>query len=204
MPIMKKLHIQKLFYLSFMCISIVLFFGCFATTNYYTGRTLPKKKASGSFGFDGIIVQSTEDGEVEKTELPLSPSIGYSYGLPYRFEIGIRTYMFMIWEAMLRHEITPHRFKHFDASVNLHLGLMPEFTYVKYGLTLSKDVGKIEPFLSYFQYGSSDNPIQGNRVWGGGLAIDIPHAQLIFEVIYPDYPDDDNRYIIYNVGIRTQ
>lgn len=159
---------------------------------------------SGSFGFDNIIIQSMEEGKLLKKEMPLTPSVGLAYGLPYRFEIGIRTYMFITLEGLLRYEITPKTFKYFDLSANLHYGVTPSFTYLKYGLTLSKEIYKFEPFVNYFYYQDVKEYFNGNNVIGFGLAIPIPHAKVILEMNYPHPTDDSSTgFIIYNIGIRS-
>ncbi|MBN2425452.1 MAG: hypothetical protein JXR46_11910 [Calditrichaceae bacterium] len=145
-------------YRTFKLISIAFsfyFFGC-ATTNYYTAQTLEQGQMALTPGIDNLILVVDDDENIEK-DAAFTPSLGIATGLPYRFETGIRAYIPYILEANLRHQLNPRTFKYFDLSINGHMGVVfsDEFSsvsdpYFKYGLTLSKEIGAFQPFVSYY------------------------------------------------------
>jgi len=126
------------------------------TTNYYTARTLEKGKTVLTGGVDNLIWIEEDEGIVDKN-LSFSLSLGVATGLPWRFETGIRGYFPYIYEANLRHQLNPREFEWFDISANGHIGVSfsEEFEevsdpYFKYGLTISKEILNIQPYVSYY------------------------------------------------------
>jgi hypothetical protein len=129
--------------------------GC-VTTNYYTARTLTEGETVLTPGVDNLV-WIENDGKVVEKHFSFSVSLGVATGLPWRFETGLRGYFPYIYEANIRHQINPSSFKIFDISANFHTGIV--FTekfkdishpYIKYGLTVSKEIASFQPYLSYF------------------------------------------------------
>ena len=188
--------------------------GCIATTNYYTGRTLKKGKMMISFGLDNIIIQSTDEGLSFNKDLPVSPSLGFAVGLPYRFEGGLRWYFQKTFEGSFRWQVNPSKFRYFDLSTNLHYGSFHlEAEYFKYGITVSKQLGRFEPFASHYWYSSGDtNPIsdpdvsdiwETNRVISTGLAIGVKEGFIIPEINYQYISGNFNEALIfYSIGFK--
>jgi len=202
-------------------VSLVFLFqltGCFATSNYYTGKTAEEGEKVLTAGFDNIVIQDTETGETAKRDMPFTPTFGLAFGLPLRFELGLRWYFLRTLEADLRWQATPISYKPFNLSLNLHAGLWELHTqYMKYGATISKQLGKFEPALSFFEYeyrgsfdleeglfgeGSHDFRVK-TRVLSLGLAYHVPHAILIPEANYQYSPGHFGPGVIYyGLGIR--
>lgn len=129
--------------------------GCISS-NYYTGRTLKNGESVLTPSADNLIVIEEDKGISEK-QFGLSPSLGYARGLPWQFEAGIRFHFPYVFEIILRKQLNPESFKLFDISANLHSGVnFPiDSKYVsppffKYGLTVSKEIGTIQPYLGYY------------------------------------------------------
>jgi len=192
--------------------------GCFATSNYYTGKTAEQGDKVITAGFDNIVIQDTETGEIAKMDMPFTPTFGLAFGLPLRFELGLRWYFLRTLEADLRWQATPRSFKPFNLSLNLHAGLWEfETSYLKYGATISKEIRKFEPALSFYEYeyrgsfdleeelfgdGSHDFRVK-TQVLSLGLAYHVPHAILIPEANYQYSPGHINAGVIYyGLGIR--
>jgi hypothetical protein len=193
---------------------IVGLVGCIATTNYYTGRTLEKGKAIISPGLDNIIIQSTDEGLSINKNMPFSPSFGFAVGLPYRFEVGLRWYFQKTFEGSFRWQINPRKFRYFDISTNLHYGsFYLQEKYFKYGLTVSKQLNRFEPFISHYWYSSGEtnslsNPDfsdiwETNRVVSTGLAIQIKKGLIIPEINYQYISGHfSDALIFYSIGFR--
>ena len=140
-----------------LCILVfsVILFRC-ATTNYYTAQTLDQGQTVLTPGVDNLLLIVDNEGIIKK-DFSFSPSLGIATGLPFRFETGIRSYFPYVLEANLRQQINPRTFKHFDISINGHMGVFISNElrslsdpYFKYGLTLSKETGSVQPFISYY------------------------------------------------------
>ena len=145
----------QLLNLPFLILMITIFASC-VTTNYYTARTLDQGETVITPGVDNLI-WITRNGEVVEKHLAFSVSLGVATGLPWRFETGIRGYFPYIYEANLRHQINPKSFEAFDISANFHcgIGITEKFReisqpYIKYGITISKEISTIQPYLSYY------------------------------------------------------
>jgi len=193
---------------------MICLLGCMATTNYYTGRTLEKGKMMISYGMDNIITQKTDDGFSFNKNMPFSPSLGFALGLPYRFEAGLRWYFQKTFEGSIRWQINPREFKYFNISTNLHYGsfhLAAE--YLKYGLTVSKQFGRFEPFVSHYWYANGEtNSISDpdlsdmwktNRVISTGIAIGVKEGYIIPEINYQFISGNFNdALVLYSLGFK--
>lgn len=201
---------------SLFTISIILnLMGCFATTNYYTGKTLANKKMMLTGGFDNIIVHNYKGDFYPQDEIMIFPSVSLSRGFPKRFEAGLRWYFLKTFEGSVRWQVNPNNFNAFDLSTNLHYGTYNFFTnYFKYGLTLSKQLNQVEPYLSYYQYanGNITKPLDSdwdsfynkNRVFSIGLSHSVKNwgyivPEINFQVIGNDFK---NTITFYSIGFR--
>ena len=185
--------------------------GCI-TTNYYTGRTLEKGRTVLTPGVDNLLLIERESGVVEKN-LAFSISMGFATGLPLRFETGLRCYFPFIWEANLRHQITPRSFDWFDLSANFHAGIVfsTRFEgvsppYYKYGFTLSKEILSLQPFISYylnnkFKFERVDERTDF-RIISFGIAIPNDVDLIIPECSYYRSPSRKDFYSI-GIGLRA-
>ncbi len=146
---------SEIVYIIFLSAILYMLSGC-VTTNYYTAQTLEEGETVLTPGVDNLV-WIEKSGEVVEKHLSFSVSLGVATGLPWQFETGIRGYFPYIYEANIRHQINPKSFDLFDISANLHGGIV--FTekfrdishpYIKYGLTVSKDILSFQPYLSYY------------------------------------------------------
>ncbi len=135
---------------------LLLFLSACVSTNYYTAQTLEPGKSIITPGADNLI-WIAKKGKHFKKKFFFSPSLGYARGLPLRFEAGFRVYFPYIIEANIRKQLNPKSFDLFDISTALHMGVIftDEFTaisrpYYKYGLTVSKKISMVQPYLSYY------------------------------------------------------
>ncbi len=215
MNILRKiLSLRWCLFIFFAFLLMISLLGCLATTNYYTGRTLEKGKMMISFGMDNIIIQSTDDGLTFNKDMPVSPSIGLALGLPYRLEAGVRWYYLKTFEGSFRWQINSRKFRYFDVSTNLHYGSFHlEAEYFKYGLTVSKQLGRFEPFISHYWYASGEmNTISDadvsdiwktNRVVSTGLAIGIKEGYIIPEINYQYMSGHfSDALVFYSLGFK--
>lgn len=178
-----------------------LLVGCVSTSNYHTGRTLEENTFSFGFGADDIVTKSASPAiEIVKDD-PVTPSVMLSYGLPLRFETGVRYFPPRFLEVSLRHQVNPREFDIIDGSVNLtYAHLFGGYSYFKYGATVSKNIHEFEPYLHYsfykfagadkgdfsssFSSGYTDDVINSNRSIGFGIAIPLKKAKFFPEVDY--------------------
>jgi len=192
----------------------IIFLGCLATTNYYTGRTLKKGKMMIFFGTDNIFYQITGDRLQFSKNMPFSPSMGLATGLPYRFETGLRWYYQKTFEGSLRWQINPESFRYFDFSANVHYGSFHlEVNYFKYGFTMSKKLPLVEPFVGYYWYANGDinrlsdedymDAITTNRVLCLGMVVGIKNGYIIPEINYQYIADDFSEALVfYSIGFK--
>lgn len=193
---------------------IISLMGCFATTNYYTGRTLNNNKMVLTAGLDNMLI-NFEGDILQKDEFIIFPSIGLSRGFPKRFEAGFKWYFLKTFEGTLRWEMTPESFETFDLSTNLHYGTWNLYTnYFKYGLTLSRQFNKIEPYISYYQYADGNIKNQSydnfndlyyqNRVISTGFSHYVKGwGYIVPEVNFQFFGNEYNKPIIYwGIGFR--
>jgi hypothetical protein len=194
--------------LSCLIIYFFTFSGCI-TTNYYTGRTLEEGETIVTPGVDNLLLITSEEGVVEK-DFSFSLSLGAATGLPWRFETGIRAYFPYIWEANIRHQLNPRSFDWFDLSANFHMGVMfsrkfdeVEPPYYKYGLTISKEIFSLQPFVGY--YWNNHFEFEGESEFNNfqivcfGLAIPFKDDLIIPECNY--YRSPEGEFSVYSIGI---
>jgi hypothetical protein len=192
---------------------IISLMGCFATTNYYTGRTLDNNKMVLTAGFDNMFINF--EGDIfQKDEFNIYPSIGLSRGFPKRFEGGFRWYFLTTFEGTVRWEMTPESFKTFDLSTNLHYGTWNLLSnYFKYGLTMSRQFYRIEPYISYYQYAdgninisykNSNDLYYQNRVISAGISHYVKGwGYVVPEVNFQFLGNEFDKLIIYwSIGFR--
>jgi len=197
------------------CIIIQIMFGtgC-VTTNYYTGRTLEQGETVLTPGVDNLIWIEKDEGVVEK-DISFSISFGVATGLPWRFETGIRGYFPYIYEANLRHQINPRSFEWFDISANFHMGVVfsEDFDelsspYYKFGLTLSKEIERFQPYISYYinpNYRSQSDwdDISEYSIICFGLAIPFKNDLIFPECNYYTSNHGENGFFTFGIGLRA-
>ncbi|MCL4510685.1 MAG: hypothetical protein M1470_06395 [Bacteroidetes bacterium] len=124
--------------------------GCMATSTFYTARTLDQGKFAPGFGADDIFVKSTDNSVTVSKGSPFVPSFLFAYGLPLRLEADARFVIPRLLEVSLRDQINPRSFELFDFSPDITFGdLFGGYTYLRYGTSLSKDIGSFEPYIHY-------------------------------------------------------
>jgi hypothetical protein len=191
--------------------------GCVASSNFYTGRTLEENKLAIGVAADDIYVKSSSGDITVSKDKPFAPVILGAYGLPLRLELGARWYPVSFFELTLRHQVNPRTFDIIDGSLNLHFAhLLGAYSYLKYGVTISKNLHGVEPYLHYSAYhylgatsgifddsfisGLGEVFIDNNRVLGFGIALPVRKAQLIPEANY-QYFGGDFSHGLWHVGI---
>ena len=135
--------------LIFLIVSYI-FYGCAATTNCYTAKTLPKHHKALTPGLDYIAFWGNHKFMLS---FPI-PSVGMAYGLTDNFEIGLRGYFPYTLEGSFRVRLNPKTFSFLDISGNLHFGTFKliHYPFLKYGITIGKSIKKYQPFISYYFY----------------------------------------------------
>jgi hypothetical protein len=122
--------------------------GCVASGSYYSARTIEPNKFALGFGADDIILKDSKTSSSSigiSKDLPFAPSIGFVYGLPLNLETGFRWYPVRFVEASLKEQVNPKTFNLVDGSIDLsYAGLIGEYSYIKYGATISKNINKIK------------------------------------------------------------
>jgi hypothetical protein len=195
--------------------------GCVASSNFYSGRTLEEGTYSVGFSADDIALKSSDKSiEVNKGR-PFAPSFNGAVGLPWRLEFGMRYYPVNFVELVLREQINPRSFEILDASANCHFGmLLGGYSYLKYGVTVSKEIHGFEPYVHIAAYrfaGSTgsifDNSfvsgvasvfINENREVGLGLALPLKQGKLYPEVNYQYFGGDLSHGLWhFGIGIRV-
>jgi hypothetical protein len=195
--------------------------GCVVTSNYYTGRTLSEGKFAFAMGADDIILKSTEKSNEITKKNPFTPSIILSYGLPLRLETSLRYIPTKFFEGGLRFQVNPYSFDVVDGSLNLHYGyFITSYSYLKYGVTLSKNISDFEPYVHYSAYhfintqnvdlssgflsGATEEFINGNRSVGIGLGIPLKKAMIFPEINYQYYGSSTKSGLIhFGIALRT-
>lgn len=208
-------------------LSATILSGCVSSSNFYSARTLEQNKLALTFGADDIVMKPA--GNLASTvsiskDLPFAPSIGLYYGLPLRLETGIRWYPIRFLEASLREQLNPRSFNTFDASIDLsYAGMIGAYSYLRYGVTVSKDINNIEPFIHYSFYQAtgrmtsvssntnldgfitdlSSSLINSSRVIGFGVGLPLKKIKFFPEADYQYYNGDLSQGIWHlGVGIR--
>lgn len=183
---------------------IIVLLSCLATTNYYSGKTLPAGKKVVIAGFENLLVKEGNKKDIFDRSLPITPSLGFSFGLGNRFESGIHWFWLTALEAYLRWELTPARFPFFDLSANAHVGTdLPFFSYLKIGSTISKKIWVFEPFMNYYWYSWGDFFNTSGSV-GFGVVVSLQESQIVPEVNYQIPANDDfSGLYLFNIGIKV-
>ena len=145
------------------------------------------------------------------TETFCIPSFGMAFGLPYRFETGIRWYPFYTLEGSLRWQINPRLFKLFDSSINFHYGntKLKYFPYSKIGITIGKYLKGFQPFLSFYKYYydeyyyGKDDKFASTDVITFGVGIPYKNDIIIPEINYHLSSDIAKGTMFLSIGIRA-
>jgi hypothetical protein len=191
--------------------------GCVASSNYFTGRTLEEGKLSIGAGADDVVIKSSDSSVSVSKDGAFAPWFGAAYGLPLRLELGVRYFPVNFVEVSLRHQVNPLTFDVVDFSLNLHYAVQfAGYSYLKYGVTLSKNISEFEPYVHYAAYhfmgstasvfndgflsGASGKFIDNNRSIGFGIALPLRQAKIFPEVNY-QYFGGDMKHGVWHVGI---
>jgi hypothetical protein len=191
---------SKTIIFSLLIVSTISTCGCVASSHFHTGRTLEKNKFTMLFGADDIYIQSDDESlTITKAQL-FVPSIGAAYGLPLRFETSVRWYVPRKLHYSVRHQINPRSFEIFDGSINLSYAHISDgYSYLRYGISASKDISGVEPYIHYSLYRIVDTSedmsigfisnlteemIDNSRTLGFGVAIPVRHTTLFPEFNY--------------------
>jgi|FLOH01.1.fsa_nt_gi hypothetical protein len=135
---------------------------------------------------------------------------GYAEGFPEKFELGLGIVIPLFVEGIIRYEFTPKDNKIINISFNTHLvkGLV-DSPFLKYGITASRAIGPITPFLSYYQYGiintrkELDFQIVDNQTISFGWTIPVQGLYLIPELDYQFSGDElSSGWPVYGIGLR--
>jgi len=201
-------------------VQLLILCGCVSSSNYYSGRTLEENKYSVGFGADDILLKSSDKSLSVSKNAPFAPSLAGAYGLPWRFEIGMRYYPANVFEASLREQVNPRTFDVVDLSLNLHYSIIfGSYSYLRYGATLSKNIHEFEPYVHYSAYqfvgatsaifdntfisGSEAVFVNSNRSVGFGIALPLKTAKLFPEVNY-QYFGGDLTHGLWHFGIGVR
>lgn len=201
--------------------------GCMATSCYTTGRTLKPGEEVARIGADYVLNTISDGNHVRvgiTKRLPISfvPSVGLAFGLPLRLETSFRWYPVSFLEGSLREQLNPRSFNAFDASANLtYGGYIGKYSYLKYGLTVSKRIDSIEPYVDFAIYHavgrmSSDmnffdnggiesftSSINASRSMAFGIAVPIAKVKLFPEVDYL-FSTSNKSLHLWSFGIGLQ
>ncbi len=194
--------------------------GCVASSNFYTGRTLGSGKFSPGIGVDDLLIKSTDEAVTSSSSVAFVPSFMFAYGLPLRLEADARFVIPRLLELSLRDQINPRSFRIFDFAPDVTFGdLFGGYTYLRYGGTLSKDIGGIEPYVHYSLYqflkatstdfstsffsASLAELTNEDRAIGVGVGIPLGGFELYPEFDYQYFGNNLNRGIYtFGIGIR--
>ncbi len=208
-----QLNISFIFLMFFLC-------GCVASSNFHTGRTLEEKKLSLGLGLDEIITKSNDNSIEVSKDKPFVSSVSIAYGLPLRFEAGLRYYPTRFLEGTVRWQVNPRSFDILDCSLNCsYASLIDGYSYLKYGISVSKNIQEFEPYVHYSFYhymgaakgdfsdsffsSVTDDFINNNRSVGFGIALPLRQAKLYPEVNYQYFGNSMNDGIWhFGIGIR--
>jgi hypothetical protein len=218
---MKKPSITKKLLFIFPLVYIMLALnGCVASSNFYTARTLQESKFSLGFGVDDIVTKSTDNSITVSKNVIVVPSISMAYGLPWRLEAGLRYYPTRFFEGMMRWQVNPRSFDILDCSLNFsYASLIDGYSYLKYGISISKNIQEFEPYVHYSSYrymgatkeafsdnftsSVTDDFINNNHSIGFGIALPIRHAKLYPEANYQYFGKSLNGGLWhFGIGIR--
>ncbi|HVO75533.1 MAG TPA: hypothetical protein VMT35_16000 [Ignavibacteriaceae bacterium] len=204
----------------FVLLMVLNIYSCAPSSNFYSGRTLEENKLAITAGADDIILKSNENSLTISKDSPFAPSVGAAYGLPLRLEAGLRWYMPRVLEVSLREQVNPRDFEIFDGSFNFTFGHVFEgYSYLRYGISLSKNINEFEPSLHYSFYsfvgatesdfadsfisGATKEFINKNRVIGFGLGIPVRGIKFFPEVDYQYYNNNFSSGLWhFGIGVR--
>lgn len=120
---------------------------------------------------------------------------------------------------MLRWQVNPKSFTAFDFSLNGHYGYafhFTEYTFYKYGVTLSKDVNGIEPYVSGYLYKfgvyEEDDIVNDfkesydhNHGLAFGIAFPFKKAKIYPEINYQFFRNHIGKgNIVFGIGLRSE
>ena len=184
-------NFSKFFHFIFL-LPILILLSCLATTNYYTGRTLLPGKKVVVGGIDNFLIKDIETGQTVR-----------------RLETGLYWHFPESFETYLRWQANPRSFRYFDLSLNSHFGVFAfSYPYIKLGVSLSKEIHGVEPFLNYYVYTNAkltEEFKETSRSLGLGIAIPIPRAQLIPEINFSFTGNEISKgLMMFNVGLRAR
>ena len=194
---------------------------CVATSHFYSAKTLESTKFAFAVGADDIAVRSTDQSVQISKKAPFTPSIAIAYGLPYRIETDLRWFPTRFLEGSVRCQVNPPTFDILDGSVNVSYAIVfGGYSYLKYGITISKNISEFEPFVHFAFYnflgagkgdfadsyisGAIDDFISNNRSIGFGVAIPSRKAKLFPEVDYQFFRNEIGSGLWhFGVGMRV-
>ena len=206
-------------YLSIVLLGLMIC-GCATSSNFYSAKTLDENKFAITFGADDILIKSSDKSLTVSKDAPLVPSLGAAYGLPFRLETGLRWYPPRLLEISLREQVNPPSFNLFDGSINLSYGyFFSHYSYLKYGISISKDIHEFEPYVHYSFYhfisategdfsdsfisGAIEEFINANRTIGLGIGLPVKKLKFYPEVDYQYFNNNlSNGLWHFGIGVR--
>lgn len=157
------------------------FCGCVSSSNFHSAKTLDEKQFAVTVGLEDIIIKSEDKTLTISKDAPFSPSFGFAYGLPLKFEPAVRYIPTRMVELSLRKQLTADS-SALDCSANFTYGhLFGGYSYLKYGATISKDIYGFEPYLHYTFYsftGATDDDFSDSFL-SGAVAGFIDNCRVI-------------------------
>lgn len=191
--------------------------GCMAGSTFYTGRTLRPWQFTPGFGAQDILVKSTDNSITYSTSVGFVPSFMFQLGLPLRLEADANYILPRLLEVSLRDQVNPRSFQLFDFAPDVSFGdMFGAYTYMKYGATLSKNIGGFEPYIHYSIYdflantsgdlsnslftGSMAEIINNDRIIGLGVGIPLGQLKIFPEFNY-QYFGNNLKWGVYSFGI---
>ena len=141
-----------------------------------------------------------------------------AYGLPWRLEVGFRYYPVNFFEASLRHQLNPRDFTILDCSLDFQFAhLFGGYSYLRYGISLSKNFNEIEPYVHYSAYhfvnasstifddsfirGAAEYFINNNRSIGFGIALPAQKRAKLYPEVNYQYFGNDIKHGLWHVGV---
>jgi len=190
--------------------SILLSYSLFdcASANYYTGETLEDGESVVILGLE--YINPADQEEVGNLPVPCTVSLGYAQGFPDKFELGLGIIIPLFIEGRIRYEFTPKDNRFINMSFNAHfVKALIEAPYFQYGITASRAIGPVTPFLSYYQYSGFGIPEDWDfqslnmQTISFGMTIPVEGQYLVPEINY-QFTDDDisNGWPVYGIGLR--
>lgn len=215
--VMKNINLK--IYLACTIFGFVVY-GCATSSNFYSAKTLDENKFALTFGADDILIKSSDKSLTVSKDEPLVPSLGAVYGLPFRLESSLRWYPPRLLEISLRKQVNPRSFNLFDGSINFSYGyFFNHYSYLKYGVSISKDIHEFEPYVHYSFYhfisategdfsdsfisGAIEEFINANRTIGLGIGLPVKKLKFYPEVDYQYFNNNlSNGLWHFGIGVR--